>query len=64
MPTITYLPISDRADTFEVYNDGASVGLVWKLDGVWYADPLRIANPEVAAADRDEAARELIRLIR
>ena len=64
MATISYLSMSDRPDTFEVYSDGASVGIVWKLDGMWYADPLRIANPKVAAADRDEAARELIRLIR
>jgi len=59
MPVMTFVPMG-RPNTYEIYVDGASVGMVWEDGGFWHADALSIARPKIVEADRQEAANRLI----
>jgi hypothetical protein len=61
MSKITLSPMGSRSDTFEIYQDGVSVGMVWDGDGCWHADRLNKANPEITESTQMAAAMALIR---
>jgi hypothetical protein len=63
MSKITLSPMGDRWDTFEVYHDGVSVGMIWGADGRWHADRLNKANPRITERDKMAAAIALIRAL-
>ncbi len=47
-------------DKFEVYVDRRAIGMVWKADGVWYADPTGMARPAACEVSKEAAVQELV----
>jgi hypothetical protein len=52
---ISYLQPNPKRELFEVYKGPHSLGIVWRQDVLWHADPYNTASPKLTASTRDAA---------
>ena len=57
---ITFTPLDGSTDVFDIMADQRVLGIVWRANGVWHAHTQNMANPEISAASRTEAAEALL----
>ncbi len=60
---IQLVPMSDRIDTFEVYEGSVSIGMVWRESIMWHAHRFRL-DPEHSEPTREAAVERLRELHR
>jgi hypothetical protein len=62
MPDDVFLPVSNAPDMFDVARGDHLIGLVWRRDNKWHADPLSMAAPLITESTREAAAAKLYSL--
>lgn len=56
--------VPGKTEIYEVFDSGTVVGIVWRRDGEWLADPFSMSRSLVCGTDRDMVAHELAERLR
>jgi len=59
MAKIQHLRVVGSTELYDVVRDGETLGIVWQIAGVWYADQYSMTAPEIRGGSRDEVTAKL-----
>lgn len=56
--------VPGKTEIYEIFDSGTIVGIVWRRDGEWLADPFSMSQSLVYGTDRETIAHELAERLR